>query len=253
MIDPKSRFSNRVENYVRFRPRYPPEVIGLLERACGLTAASRIADVGSGTGILSELFLANGNEVIGIEPNPEMRAAAETLLAGEPRFTSVAGSAEATGLEDSAVDLVVAGQAFHWFDPRPTRREFRRVLRPGGHVVLIWNDRKVDSTPFLAEYESLLHRHGTDYGRVQHRTSKAQEVDAFFEPGGHHVASFPNRQELDHDALLGRVLSSSYVPERGQPGHEALIEALEALFKKHQHDGRVTFEYDTKVFWGRLE
>ena len=149
MTDPTQRFTSRVEHYVRYRPSYPRDLLDLLETRCGLSSASVVADVGSGTGILSELFLENGNRVIGIEPNKEMREAAERRLRRHPRFTSVAGTAEATTLDDASADFVAAGQAFHWFDPERARTEFSRILKPGGWVVLAWNLRRKEATPFL--------------------------------------------------------------------------------------------------------
>jgi ubiquinone/menaquinone biosynthesis C-methylase UbiE len=150
MTDPTQRFTNRVDHYTKYRPPYPRAVLDLLRVKCGLTSTSVVADVGSGTGILSQLFLNNGNRVFGIEPNKEMREAGERRLNDHPRFTSVAGTAEATTLDDDSVDLVTAGQAFHWLDPERTRTEFARILEPGGWVVLVWNWRRKDKTPFLA-------------------------------------------------------------------------------------------------------
>jgi SAM-dependent methyltransferase len=214
--------------------------------------AATVADVGSGTGILTGLLLERGCRVLAVEPNREMRAAAERRLGGDERFTSVAGRAEETGLAPASVDLVTAGQAFHWFDAARAREEFRRILRPGGVVALLWNDRKVDATPFLRAYEALLRRFGTDYAEVQHRTAKAQEVEAFFGPGRHAVAVFPGRQDLDLEGLRGRLLSSSYVPEAGHPDHEPMLAALGEIFAAHERDGTVALEYDTVVYHGRL-
>ena len=152
MTDPKQRFSGRVEDYARYRPGYPRGVLDLLTSECGLTRDAVVADVASGTGLLAELFLENGNRVFGVEPNSEMRRAGERYLEGYELFTSVAGAAEATTLETSSVDFVVVGQAFHWFDPGPTRAEFVRVLRPGGWVALLWNDIRGGASPFLADY-----------------------------------------------------------------------------------------------------
>ena len=137
MVDPTQCFSNRVENYARFRPYYPQAVPELLKAECGLTSASVIADVGSGTGVLSEMFLERGNRVFGVEPNEEMRKAGERLLERYPNFTSVAGTAEDTKLVTPSVDFVVAGQTFHWFDAARSRGEFARILRAGGWVALV--------------------------------------------------------------------------------------------------------------------
>ena len=251
--DSVRRFSDRVENYVRYRPGYPPAVLRVVEEECGLTAASVVADVGSGTGILSGLFLRNGNLVYGVEPNEEMRAAGERLLAEYPNFRSVAGAAEATTLADASVDFVPAGQAFHWFDREGARREFRRVLRAGGWVVVVWNERRTDTTPFLRDYERLLLTHGTDYAEVSHKYVDENLIFPFFGEGRARLATFDNEQVFDFEGLRGRALSASYVPAPGHPGHERMMAELAALFAEHNEGGRVVFEYDTKVYYGRLE
>ncbi len=250
MSDPTQRFTGRVESYVRYRPSYPREVLDLLETECGLTSASVVADVGSGTGILSELFLENGNRVIGIEPNEEMREAGERWLGHHPRFTSVAGTAEATTLDDACADLVAAGQAFHWFDPERARTEFARILKPTGWVVLVWNLRRKDATPFLAAYEQLLETYRTDRGEVEFWRKSDEMASAFF--GSYERKTFDNEQVLDLDGLKGRLLSISYVPAEGESGSDAMIRQAEKIFDEHHNDGKVIVEYDTKVYYGRL-
>ena len=250
--DPTRRFSNRVEDYIKYRPTYPRALVGLLEDECGLTRESVIADVGSGTGILSELFLRNGNRVHGVEPNREMREAGERLLAAYDNFVSVDGRAEATTLEDSSVDFVTAGQAFHWFDPASSRREFKRVLKEGGWAVLVWNDRRTAGTPLLAEYERLLLEYGTDYKEVSSKWAEGESINALFGEGRFRAKSFDNEQVLDFDGLKGRLASASYAPTPGHPNYEPLMRELAALFERHQREGRVVVEYATKVFYGRL-
>jgi SAM-dependent methyltransferase len=252
MTDPTRRFSSRIENYVRYRPGYPPKVIEMLEAACGLTPDSLVADIGSGTGLLAQLLLAHGCRVFGVEPNREMRAAGERLLAGFGRFTSVEGTAEATTLPTQSIDFVTAGQAFHWFDQARARAEFMRILRPGGWVVLVWNDRRTATTPFLAAYEHLLERYATDYAQVNHKRIDEAAIGAFFAPGAWSVQVFENRQLFDFTGLEGRLLSSSYTPEPGHPGHQRMIDALHTLFDAHQHGGQVAFEYDTILYYGQL-
>ena len=252
MRDPTQRFTGRVGNYDRYRPSYPRAILNLLETECGLTSASVVADVGSGTGILSELFLQNGNRVFGVEPNYEMRMAGERRLERYPRFASVAATAEATTLDDACVDFVTAGQAFHWFEVEGSRAEFGRILRPGGWVVVIWNARRRNTTPFLAAYELLLRDHGTDYEQVEHGRSAAGMVDEFFGPVEYEMEIFDNAQTFDLDGLKGRLLSSSYVPGPGEPGSEVMLREAEELFREHQTDGRITIEYDTKVYYGHL-
>lgn len=250
--NPSSRFSDRVENYIKYRPGYPPEVIGCLRKSCGLTEESVVADVGSGTGILTKLLLENGNRVFAIEPNREMREAAEKLLGEDGNFTSVAGTAEDTGLPTGSVDFIVAGQAFHWFDRAKSKVEFLRILRPGGWVVLIWNERETEASPFLMEYEGLLQRQSTDYQRVNHMNISADILREFYAPGTFQCSTFPNSQQFDFEGLMGRCLSSSYVPNVGQAGHGELMSELKQLFDSHQSDGIVSIGYQTRVYHGKL-
>lgn len=252
-MDAKSRFSSRVENYIKYRPGYPPGVIETLRAECGLSVASLVADVGSGTGLLARLFLDLGCAVTGIEPNAEMRAAAERLLADYPNFISLPGSAEETGLPDASQNFVTVGQAFHWFNPSDARTEFRRILRPGGWVALVWNQRRTTSSPFLRDYEALLQAYATDYNQVNHRNveESPETIPAFF-GGNYRVARFDNVQPFDFEGLRGRLLSSSYAPESGQPGYEEMLVELRLSFDRHQQNGRVLFEYDTRLYYGAL-
>ena len=252
MLNPTQRFSSRVENYVKYRPAYPAAVLDLLAAECGLSPASVIADVGSGTGILSHLLLERGSRVIGVEPNREMREAGERLLAVYPRFASVAAQAEATTLPEHSVDFVTAGQAFHWFDAPRARTEFERILKPGGWAVLVWNARRTASTAFLRAYEALLLTFGTDYTTVDHANVGEGDIRAFFGPGGYRHASFDNQQVFDFEGLKGRLLSSSYTPDPGDPRHAPMLAELRHIFDAHQVDGKVVFEYDTDVSYGHL-
>ena len=250
--DPTSRFSNRVRDYIKHRPGYPRALVTLLEEDCGLTRDSVVADMGSGTGILSELFLSAGVRVYGVEPNREMREAGERLLAAYENFLSVGGRAEETTLDDDSVDFVTAGQAFHWFDPASARREFRRILKDGGWAVLVWNDRRTEGTPLLAEYERLLLEYGTDYKEVSIKWAAEENIKTLFGASEVLTKTFDNEQVLDFDGLKGRLMSASYAPLQGHPNHEPLMRELAALFERHQRGGRVVVEYDTKVFYGRL-
>lgn len=252
MSDSTQRFSSRVADYVKYRPTYPPALIELLKIECSLTPASTIADAGSGTGILSKLFLEHGNVVFGIEPNTEMRRAGEELLIAYPNFHSVAATAEATSLPDHSIDFVTAGQAFHWFDHQRVRAEFRRILKPDGWVVLVWNDRRTDSTPFLVEYEQLLLNFATDYEVVNHKQVDEQVLRPFFGGSAMRKASFPNNQTFDFDGLRGRLFSSSYAPEQGHPNHQPMLEELDRIFQANQSNGNVVFEYITEVYYGPL-
>jgi SAM-dependent methyltransferase len=251
VLDPTRRFTNRVSNYVRYRPRYPAAIITLLESECGLTPQSLIADLGSGTGFLSELFLKHGNPVIGVEPNTEMRLAGEAQLAAYPGFSSVNAVAEATTLPDHSIDFVVAGQAFHWFNREQARQEFRRILKPEGWVVLAWNGFRAESSPLMAAYQDLILRHGTDYTEVR-RELDDRELVSFFAPGVCKSAHFNFQQVFDYQGLEGRLLSSSFVPEPDDPNYEPMLRDLREMFAAHQQDGKVAFEYDAELYYGML-
>ena len=251
MTQVTERFSNRVENYIRFRPSYPQAVIEVLRRNCQLTETDAIADIGSGTGILAEMFLRNGNLVYGVEPNRQMREAGERLLKGYGRFQSINATAEETRLPSMSVDFVTAGQAFHWFDQAQARREFKRILKPEGWVVLVWNERREDSTPFAQEYERLLRSYGTDYEEVGHKRIDKEALRPFF-GDDFHSATFENSQSFDFEGLKGRLLSSSYAPVAGHPQHAPMLFELERIFDEHQVNGQVAFEYDTNIYYGHL-
>lgn len=247
-----SRFSDRVENYVRYRPGYPQEVLSILKNNCGLAPIHVIADVASGTGIWTRMLLENGNPVFGVEPNAQMREAGEGLLAGFSKFASVVGTAEATTLLDTSVDFVTAAQAGHWFDHVRARREFVRVLKPGGWLVLLWNERLTDSTPFLRDYEQLLLTFGTDYQDVRHERTTVT-VNEFFDPEPFQERVFAMRQEFDYAGLEGRLLSSSYAPMPEHSNHAPMRHELRRIFEAHAESDRVTFVYKTRMYFGRLK
>ncbi len=248
----KQRFSNRVEDYVRYRPGYPTGVLGFLTEQCGLHTKHVIADIGSGTGLLSKLFLDNGNHVYGVEPNAEMYAAGEEFLHGYPNFAGVIGSAEDTTLAEHSVDFVTTGQAFHWFEPDAARTEFSRILKPGGWVVVIWNERMTDTTPFLRDYEALLHRFGTDYARVSDSYPRREEMLAFFRSDSFLSHELPNFQEFDFVGLSGRLRSSSYAPAPDHPNFSQMMNELKHIFTAYQQDGNVRFDYRTRIYAGNL-
>ena len=251
-VDAKNRFSNRVADYLRYRPQYHEGVLDFLRSKCDLAPTHTIADIGSGTGFLSKLFLKNGNQVFGVEPNREMREAGEQYLAAYPRFSSINGSAEATTLAASGVDFVTVGQAFHWFKAEPTRREFARILRPDGWVAIVWNDRTRSTTGFAVSYEDLLVRFGTDYSRVRDSYPRKKDIREFFGHEQFLTCELPNLQHFDLESLRGRLRSSSYVPTEGEPNFAPMMAALNALFAAHQQDGRVLMEFSTWVHLGRF-
>ncbi|MBD9369066.1 class I SAM-dependent methyltransferase [Xanthomonas sp. XNM01] len=251
-LSPTARFSNRVEDYVRYRPDYPPALLHWLHREMGVAADARVADIGAGTGISTKMFLDAGHPVTAVEPNAAMRAAAERWLGGDAGFRAVDGRAEATTLADASVDLVSAAQAFHWFDQQAVKAEWARILRPGGLAAIYWNSRRLTGSAFLEGYEQLLLEHGLDYSSVSERYGDDAMMERWFGEGLRGKARFDHGQRLDFDALRGRLLSSSYAPPAGHPGHAPMLEALRALFDATARDGLVDFDYDTRVFAGTL-
>ncbi len=250
---PTTRFSDRVDDYVKYRPQYSPEVVEALQQACGLRPEHLIADIGCGTGMLAKIFLDAGNRVIGVEPNREMRLAGEAYLGDYAAFDMIEGSAESTNLDSGSIDFVAAAQAFHWFRPDETRAEFARVLKPGGWAVLIWHDRDTDSNDFLRAYEDLLRHYSIDYDRVAHKYLASYEaLERFFAPNALQVIVQRSRQCLDFDGLRGRLLSSSYIPKQGDR-YEAMMAALPGMFSAHCADGQVTLEYHTRIYYGHLD
>jgi SAM-dependent methyltransferase len=251
MLDPTKRFTNRVQNYLKYRPSYPAAIVPLLESECGLTRDSVMADIGSGTGLLSELFLRNGNQVYGVEPNAEMREAGEQALANYPNFKSIDAVAESTGLARASMDFITAGQAFHWFERKASRKEFERILKKDGWVVIVWNGFQTDKTPIVKGYQDVLVRFGTDYRAVKCEIADTK-VDTFFSPGKCKTAEFEFQQQFDFEGFKGRVLSASYAPEPGAPNYGPLVEELRNIFQANEQNGKVTFDYDTQVYYGQF-
>ena len=262
-MDSTQRFSNRVDNYVKTRPGYPAVILDYLQEETGFGPDWTVADIGSGTGISTALFLDNGNTVYGVEPNRAMRESAEELLHSYDRFISVEGTAEHTGLETASIDMVVASQAFHWFDPVAAKKEFRRILRNNGPVALIWNERQID-TPFEQAYESLLLQYAIDYTTVNHKNISEEKIAAFFGADGQgdiRLAADPqpfrlriaaNEQVFDRGKFKGRILSSSYMPDEQHPAYPEMIRSAEEIFEQHQEGEKVKVNYLTKLFVGRL-
>jgi ubiquinone/menaquinone biosynthesis C-methylase UbiE len=245
------RFSDRVENYILYRPNYPDDLISFFIKENILIENAIIADIGSGTGILTELFLKNKNKVFAIEPNAEMRDAAERLLHHYPNFNSINATAENTSLQNESVNLIVAGQAFHWFDFEKTKKEFARILKSDGIVALIWNDRKTEESDFSKDYEKLIHQYASDYEKVNHKNIDEEKLYPFFS-GEMKIELFPNYQSLNFEGLQGRLLSSSYIPTWGE-NFDSMINELKTLFQNHHQNGKVTIEYETKVFYGKVK
>lgn len=249
--DPRERFTTRASSYTKYRPGYPDQLLAVLNRACGFDRGWRVADLGSGTGKLSELFLRHGNAVAGVEPNAAMRSEGEVYLAKYAGFESVAGSAEDTTLADASVDLVAAGQAFHWFDPRAARDECLRILRPPAWTALVWNERDPDGE-LESAFDGLLRQHAADYSAIMGRHYDSQSIRAFFGGRGFEVHTLDCVQRLDRAGLRGRVESASYCPRPEDPAYSPLMDALDRLFAEHCVDGRVALHYRTRAYVGSL-
>jgi ubiquinone/menaquinone biosynthesis C-methylase UbiE len=251
-----NRFSDRVQNYIKYRPSYPDAMVDLLLSENVISKDAVIADVGSGTGISSELFLKHGFTVYGIEPNDPMRHAAEEILksyADNKKFISVNGTAEHTGLSDKSVDTVISAQAFHWFDRDAFKKECERILKPNGQVALIWNDRRTDTNDFLKVYEDFLNMFAIDYKQVNHKNIQDKTIfDYFFGAGNYREYTLFNYQDVDLEGLKGRVLSSSYMPNEGHKEYDYMIYVLRKIFQRYQQNGKVRLEYDTKIYTGQI-
>lgn len=251
--DSTKRFSNRVSNYVKYRPTYPVEGVSYLAAQCQLSPGSKIADVGSGTGIFTALLLDRHYTVYGVEPNEDMRFVAEDLFSPNKNFISVTGTAEHTSLAENSIDLVVCAQAFHWFNPEETRKEFKRILKDDNkYVALIWNNRLTDIDPFANAYEELLQDKGTDYKEVNHQQLKGVNFQSFFKDGKYTLSKFANKQTFDYEGLSGRAFSSSYVPAEHTDAGIEFAHLLKELFNQHQINGQIEMKYETEIYLGKV-
>ncbi len=249
--DPATRFSNRVADYVRYRPSFPEALIGEMAAKI-LTPSSKVADIGSGSGIFSKQLAPYVGTLYCVEPNREMREHSVRFLSGCPNVRVVDGSAEATGLPDASVDVVTAAQAFHWFDRERAKREFRRILTPGGRAALLWYERSTTGNPFLEGYERLLLQYSIDYKQVDHRNLTPEVIAGFFHPAPVRRLEAMMTERMDLDAIRGRIGSSSYTPPAGHPNHAPLMAGIEELFNRCRSEGTVAFRYRTTAYFGTL-
>jgi len=247
-----NRFTGRAGDYARHRPGYPPEIVEWMALDCGLREGSVVADIGCGTGIVTKMVLDAGARVVGVEPNGDMRGACGDALGANPHLSLSDGTAEATGLADASVDIVVAAQAMHWFDLDRARAEYRRILRPDGWAVAIWNERRLHGDPFHEAYEALLREHGTDYAAIRQRDIPPEKLRAFLGPTTYRLRVVDNAQEHDFEGLLGRLLSASYVPRPDSPRYPALVAAAREAFDAYALDGKVRIAYQTQWHAGQL-
>jgi ubiquinone/menaquinone biosynthesis C-methylase UbiE len=244
--DPTERFSGRVGAYVKYRQGYPDTLVPLIENQAELTTHSVIADVGCGTGLLAEAFLRSGYAVLGVEPNREMRESAELQLRRLSGFTSVAGSAESTGLVSGSVDLVTVGRAFHWFNTERALAEFSRILKPDGWCAIVWNRRKAG--PFMSAYDSLLQTYCDDYHQMRSARNQQRKL---LEHLGFCLTHLAHSEMCSLEQLRGKILSLSVTPDPQHPKFESMLQSIESLFREHEVQGQVRFEYDTLVYHKR--
>jgi len=247
--DPRDRFTERVENYVRYRPGYPSEIVQHLLKLLPGRFQPVIADVGAGTGIFTRILLEKGCSVISVEPNRAMRLEAEKALQHIPGFSSVEGEAVRTTIDDSTVDAVTAAQAFHWFANREAVEEFNRILQPNGVVLLTWNDRRVDTDRFHREYEELLVRYCTDYSSVTQTNITGDTIVELFDGWECSTLNLANRQDLDFLSLKGRLESSSYCPDPADENYRIVMARLGELFERENRGGVIGMEYVCRAYY----
>ncbi len=246
MVDPTKRFRNRVEDYIKYRPRYAQEAIHFILETSNLKQGANIADIGSGTGILTQEWIKRGFKTYAVEPNPKMREAAEHTISSD-LFISIDGTAENTTLPDNSIDLITAAQAFHWFDKRKAKKEFKRILKSEGWIALLWNERRKD-TPFLKEFEKFIINNSTDYKKVNHVTTASDEVvlDFLGDDTLHRV--FEVAQTFDFEGLFGRYASSSYAFHKGTEVFDQARKNLKRIFDKFQSNGKIDVLYFNHVY-----
>lgn len=252
MVNGAEVFTPLAADYARYRPGYPTELLDEIAAVCGIQPTWQIADIGSGTGNLARLFLQAGYQVIGVEPNREMREAAERHLASYPAFRSLDGIAENIPLANQSIDLITVGQAIHWFNIEQTRNEFLRILRPGGWVAVTWNDGASQDTAFAQAYGALRHAYA-QMCTVACDVPLSTGVESLFGAAIPRHTSFPHAQQFDLPGFLGRIRSSGILPQPGAPGCDDLTQQFTGLFSDHQQDGMVTFHYMAQLYIGQLK
>lgn len=247
----ENKFTGRADIYAKHRPSYPEAFIEYLYSKAGFNKDSVIADIGSGTGILTQLLLGKGSFVYGVEPNADMRKAAEQELAQYKNFASVNQSAESTGLKDRSVDFVTAAQAFHWFDRQKFKAECQRILKEKGKAVLVWNSRDM-SNEFVQKCDELNRAYCPDYkgfsGGMNHDSSGA--FADFFKDGLYDCVVFQNDLMFDLNGFIGRSLSASYAPKEGADHYEPYVSGLKQLFELYGDSGSLRMPNLTRTYIG---
>ena len=253
-LNPTKRFSNRVLDYIKYRPSYPEQIFKeIINPILNNNDDPVVADLGSGTGIFSKLILDNtiAKKLYCVEPNKEMREAAESLLGSydKNRLISINGTGEVTTLNNNTCDLVTSAQAFHWFKIREAKDEIKRILKSNGNLFLVWNIRN-DDTPCLKSYDKLMIKYSKEYESVYVRTIDKKDLDVIYDH--YNEKCFPHKQTFDLEGFLGRLRSSSWCPESNSKDFEILMSEMTNLFNQYQVDGRVEFLYNTKCYNGKI-
>ncbi|WP_449536373.1 class I SAM-dependent methyltransferase [Ferdinandcohnia sp. Marseille-Q9671] len=244
------KFTDKAEIYAKYRPSYPNEYIEYVISEANLTKESMIADIGSGTGILSKQLLEKGYTVIGVEPNDDMRTVAEQTLMPGSRYISVKAAAESTTLEDNSIDLVTVGQAFHWFHMKKFKLECQRILKQDAKVSLVWNSRD-SSSDINKESAVVCQQYCPNFkGFSGGMEEKPIPFHEFFKEGKYDVTFFRNDLEFDVDGFLGRYLSASYSPKENDKEYDSFIAALTDLFDKYSNNGMITIPNITRSYLG---
>jgi ubiquinone/menaquinone biosynthesis C-methylase UbiE len=244
------RFSDRVDNYQKYRPSYTDETIDYIFNNFGLSNDSVIADIGSGTRIFTEKLLKRCKKVYAVEPNPEMRIAADKKLSPYKTYESINGTSENTTLDDKSLNGITVAQAFHWFNIEKTKEEFKRILKKDGYIFLIWNKR-VSNTPFLSTYEKILIENIPEYSVVTHNNINEDIIKGFLTKD-YSKASFSNNQVFDLKGVLGRLNSSSYTPKENTKEYGLIKVLISKAFTQYSENGFISFNYNTEIYSGKI-
>lgn len=245
---PTERFTDVVEAYTKFRPGYPGEIVEILIKNYLIGKNCILADVGSGTGIFSKLFVETGFFVYGVEPNEMMRKQSENEFAYSDCFKAIDGTAEETSLDSESIDVIMAAQSFHWFETKKALKEFSRILKPDGHIVIVWNERNSKENSFMDKYEKLLIKYCSDYKETNHKRYTYETMKDLFEDKNIELYMINHFQDLNCEGLTGRVKSCSYCPKSDHKNFKPLMEGLTDLFSSNQSNGVVQFDYNTLMY-----
>ena len=246
------RFSGRVEAYIAYRPRFPRGIITFLREHGALPEDAVVADVGAGTGMLAEIFLETGHRVIAVEPNAEMLQACRELASQRPALEVVEGTAEATTLPDASVDLIAVGRAMHWFDWPRAHREFERILRPGGWVLVATNGHRDSGAAVSNQLSEILRRWRTDSAEADTRRDFKQRLQEFLDTSSWQRTTLHHSMTVDFATLLGYAESLSAIPRPGERGYEGMVPELRAVFAEYQREGMLVTPLVCELFLGRL-